>query len=107
MFEAENSDIFDVLAHISFNADIRYRQERRDMAQSQLTQYRDLSARQFVDFLLDLYVRNGIRDFRSSQLAAKVALYNHGTTSDLAKVFGGNAGLREAYYRVQESLYSK
>jgi type I restriction enzyme R subunit len=32
MFHAENSDIFDILAHLSFDCDIKYRQERSEYA---------------------------------------------------------------------------
>lgn len=107
MFEAEDSDIFDILAHLSFGSLIHYREERRSFAESVITPYESLTAQNFIDFLLSLYVRNGIRDFGPSDLSAKIKLFAQGTTSDLAKAFGGNKSLREAYYRVQESLYSK
>lgn len=106
MFEAENSDIFDVLAHLSYGTDIRYRTERRDIASSILDEYESLDARAFLDFLLTLYVRNGILEFRRDGLAAKVALFGR-TPRDLATVFGSNTALRESYYKVQESLYVK
>lgn len=64
MFDAENSDIFDVLAHLSYGTDIRYRTERRDIASTLLDEYESLDARAFLEFLLTLYVRNGILEFR-------------------------------------------
>jgi len=106
MFEAENSDIFDVLAHLSYGTDIRYRTERRDIASTLLDEYESLDARAFLEFLLQLYVRNGILEFRRDGLAAKVALFGR-TPKDLATVFGSNTALREAYYKVQEGLYVK
>lgn len=107
MFEAEDSDIFDVLAHLSFNAEIKYRTERRQIAEKSLEEYENLQAKEFIEFLLTLYVNNGIRDFRRDGLSSKIALYNRGTTAEIAKVFGGNIKLRELYYQVQESLYMK
>ena len=107
MFEAEDSDIFDILAHLSFGSPIHYREERRSFAESAITPYESLTAQSFIDFLLSLYVRNGIRDFGPSDLSTKIKLFAKGTNADLAKAFGGNKSLREAYYRVQESLYSK
>lgn len=106
MFDAENSDIFDVLAHLSYGTDIRYRTERRDIASSILDEYESLDARAFLEFLLQLYVRNGILEFRRDGLAAKVALFGR-TPKDLATVFGSNTALRQAYYKVQEGLYVK
>jgi type I restriction enzyme, R subunit len=106
MFEAENSDIFDVLAHLSYGTDIRYRTERRDIASSILDEYESLDAQAFLDFLLQLYVRNGILEFRKDGLSKKIELFGR-TPKDLASVFGSNTALREAYYKVQESLYVK
>ena len=107
MFEAEDSDIFDILAHLSFNSDILYRRERRQMAEKMVETYETLGAREFLEFLLMLYVRNGIWDFRRDSLSSKIELYNRGTTAQIARQFWGNQWLREAYYRVQESLYVK
>ena len=106
MFEAENSDIFDILAHLSYGTGIRYRTERRDIASTLLDEYESLDARAFLEFLLTTYARNGISEFRKDGLATKVALFGR-TPRDLASVFGSNASLREAYYKVQESLYVK
>ncbi|OIO77127.1 DEAD/DEAH box helicase [Candidatus Gracilibacteria bacterium CG1_02_38_174] len=107
MFEAENSDIFDILAHLSFNADMKYRTERKEMAEKDLNKYTNLGAREFLEFLLQLYVRNGILEFRKDGLSSKLELFNKGTSVQIAKEFGGNKELRVAYYKLQESLYSK
>lgn len=106
MFEAENSDIFDILAHLSYGTDIRYRTERRDIASVLLDSFESLDARAFLEFLLTLYVRNGILEFRKDGLSKKIELFGR-TPRDLATVFGSNTALREAYYKVQESLYVK
>lgn len=87
MFEAEDSDIFDILAHLSFNSDILYRRERRQMAEKMVETYETLGAREFLEFLLVLYVRNGIGDFRRDSLSSKIELYNRGTTAQIARQF--------------------
>lgn len=107
IFEAKDSDIFDILAHLSFNSDILYRKERKQMAEKLVETYENLWAREFLEFLLILYVRNGISDFRRDSLSSKIELFNRGTTAQIARQFWGNQWLREAYYRVQESLYVK
>jgi type I restriction enzyme R subunit len=106
MFEAENSDIFDILAHLSYGTEIRYRTERRDIASGILDEYESLDARAFIEFLFTLYVRNGILEFRKDGLSKKIELFGR-TPRDLAAVFGGNGAVKEAYYRVQEGLYFK
>ncbi len=107
MFEAENSDIFDVLAHLSFNTDLKYREERKEFAEQEVQKYTNLKARDFLEFLLALYVKEGILDFRKDNLALKLELYNKWTQTELAEEFWGTKELREAYYKLQESLYSK
>ena len=107
MFHAENSDIFDILAHLSFDADIKYRAERSKYAESVLTHYESLKAREFLEFLLALYVKQGILDFRRDSLASKIALFNRGQAREIASEFGGINELVDAYYEVQRSLYSK
>jgi len=52
-------------------------------------------------------VRNGILEFRKDGLSSKLELFNKGTSVQIAKEFGGNKELRVAYYKLQESLYSK
>ena len=107
MFHAENSDIFDILAHLSFDRDIKYRAERRQYAESLLSNYESLKAREFLEFLLALYVKQGILDFRRDSLASKIALFNRGQAREIASEFGGMNELVDAYYEVQRSLYSK
>lgn len=107
MFEAENSDIFDILSHLSFNNDIKYRIERKQMAEQELDNYPNLWAREFLEFLLELYVRNWILEFKKDSLSSKIDLFNKWTNSQIAKEFWGNKELRLAYYKLQESLYSK
>ena len=107
MFHAENSDIFDILAHLSFDRDIKYRAERRQYAESVLTHYESLKAREFLEFLLALYVKQGILDFRRDSLASKIALFNRGQAREIASEFGGMDELVDAYYEVQRSLYVK
>lgn len=108
MFGAQDSDIFDVLAHISYGTDMLSRSDRRHIAEPILAEYGTDMARDFVDFLLSLYVREGILGFRRGGLSDKIRLFGRGTTSEIAAAFGGNKdAVRAAYYRVQESLYVK
>ncbi len=107
MFHAENSDIFDILAHLSFDSDIKYRQERSEYAKGIIEHYESLKAQEFLDFLLALYVKQGILDFRKDRLSRKIELYWKWQAREIAQEFWGMEKLVEAYYEVQRSLYSK
>ena len=57
------------------------------MAEQMVETYETLGAREFLEFLLMLYVRNGIGDFRRDSLSSKIELYNRGTTAQIARQF--------------------
>lgn len=107
MFEAENSDIFDILAHISFNSDIKFRAERSQYWEETVEKYQNLKARGFLEFLLGLYVKNWILEFRKDWLASKIALFNQWQPREIAENFGWMQELKNAYYELQKSLYVK
>jgi len=107
MFEAEDSDIFDILAHLSFNCDIKYRKERSLYWEEVIAYYNDFKAREFLEFLLALYVKNWILEFRKDWLSSKIALFNKWQPREIAESFWGIEELKNAYYKIQESLYVK
>lgn len=107
IFEAENSDIFDILAHLSFEVDIKYRSERYVYGEETVKKYENLKAKEFLEFLLGLYVKNGILDFRKDWLSSKIALFNKWQPREIAESFWGIEELKNAYYELQRSLYVK
>lgn len=107
MFEATDSDIFDILAHLSFDSDIKYRSERSIYWEEIVDNYNSLKAREFLEFLLALYVKNWILEFRKDWLASKIELFNKWQAREIASEFGWIEELRNAYYEVQKSLYVK
>ncbi len=107
LFHAEKSDIFDILAHISFDADIKYRKERSEYAKGILENYESLKAQDFLEFLLGIYVQNWILEFRKDGLSSKIQLFNKWQAREIAEEFWGMEKLVEAYYEMQRSLYSK
>lgn len=107
MFEASDSDVFDILAHLSFDSDIKYRSERSIYGEEVVDRYDSFKAREFLEFLLALYVKNWILEFRKDWLASKIKLFNKGQAREVAEEFWGFEELKNAYYEVQKSLYVK
>lgn len=108
MFEAEDSDIFDILAHISFNTDIKKRTQRvayvKD-TQIVFDHYENLKAKEFLEFILEKYAEHGIFELQRNNLWNLINLYKQGSVSDMAGVFGGSESLKKAYYELQEGLF--
>lgn len=108
MFDGNDSDIFDILAHISFNTEIKKRVERvAHVKGSKLlfSQYEDLKAKEFLEFLLEKYQQNGVNEIGKSNLQWLVQLFKKGSVPEIAGCFGGGEKLREAYYELQKELY--
>lgn len=109
MFEASNSDIFDVLNHISHNQQIVTRTQRASKVKenkSFFDVYTDLKAKDFLNFVLERYEQDGIRELDRDKLGELIKLNDGlGTAVEAAKVFGGREELLGAFYELQEQLY--
>lgn len=109
ILDAPESDIFDVLLHISYANDIMTRKERASLTKQNedfFSVYENLKARDFLKFVLERYEQDGIKELKREKLAHLVELNNLGTTKDAAKVFGNIQKLIDAFYKVQEQLYA-
>jgi len=109
IFEAENSDIFDVLLHISYSGEIITRTQRASHTKEDehfFEIYENLKAKDFLKFVLERYEKDGVRELRRDRLADLVELNNLGTTKEAAQVFGGVKNLIDAFYKLQEHLYA-
>lgn len=109
IFEADNSDIFDILMHISYNGDIITRTQRAFHTKTDtkfFDVYENLKARDFLKFVLDRYERDGIKELKRERLSDLVELNNLGTTREAGHVFGSIQNLIDAFYKLQEHLYA-
>ncbi len=109
LFEAKESDIFDILMHISYTNEIITRKQRASTTKENeqfFEIYENLKARDFLKFVLERYELDGIKELKREKLANLVELNNLGTTKDAAKVFGGLQKLVDAFYKIQELLYA-
>jgi len=65
MFAAQDSDIFDVLAHLSFSSKIKTRHERVVWVRDRkiiFDQVEDTDAQKFLEFVLEYYEDNGSQE---------------------------------------------
>ena len=109
IFEAENSDIFDVLLHISYECSLITRSQRAKHAKDDndfFEVFGNLKARDFLRFILERYETDGIKELKRERLSSLIELNNLGTTKEAAKVFGSAQNLIDAFYKLQENLYS-
>jgi len=108
MFDAQDCDIYDVLAHLSFSAEFKKRVERVVRVRDQKIVFEEaptLEARQFLDFLLSHYEDHGSEALLRGKIGSLIKLYDHGTVLDMSKAFGGNDQLIRSWYELQKELF--
>ena len=109
IFEADRSDVFDILMHISYEYNLITRTQRAAHVKGDTAFFEvfaNLKARDFLHFILDRYETDGIRELRRERLSTLVQLNNLGTNREAASVFGSYQNLIDAFYKLQENLYA-
>ncbi len=105
IFEAENSDIYDVLAHLSFNLDIKTIDERVLAVNNSdfVEKYHNKKAKDFIMFILDRYQKDGVKELDEKNLSALVKLSGN-DLSTLKDAFAGYK-IRDEYFGLQREIY--
>jgi len=109
MFEAEDCDIFDLLAFLAFEQPMETRKARADNLRTNsafFSQYQHKKAQNFLHFVLNRYEQGGSTELSRERLPALIELSGLGTTKDASKAFGGKpAYLLAAFKQLQQQLY--
>lgn len=105
IFEAEESDIYDVLAHLSFNLDIKTRTERVLSVENSsfVEKYHSDKAKEFIEFILDRYRKDGVKELDEKNLSVLVKLSGNDSRS-LRESFG-KYDIRDEYFGLQREIY--
>ncbi|WP_439588292.1 EcoAI/FtnUII family type I restriction enzme subunit R [Hydrogenophaga sp.] len=107
VIEADNSDLYDVLAHVSYGADPISRADRATTAR--LAAVADqLSDKQqaFVDFVLAQYVKQGVDELDAEKLSPLLKL-KYSAISDAFAELGSPDQVRRVFVGFQRHLYDK
>ncbi|MBF4269985.1 DEAD/DEAH box helicase, partial [Vibrio anguillarum] len=92
MFEAEDCDIFDLLAFLAFEQPMATRKARADQVRTNsafFNQYQQEKAKQFLHFVLNRYEQTGSTELSRERLPALIELSGLGTVKDASTAFGG------------------
>ncbi|NJB83585.1 EcoAI/FtnUII family type I restriction enzme subunit R [Wenyingzhuangia aestuarii] len=107
MIASPECDIFDVLSHISFSSELMTRKQRVAFVKGEpqlFNIYKNLKAREFLEFVLKHYEAYGSEELQRDKLGDLVKL-KLGTPKDAKTAFGDMKTLLNAYYRLQENIY--
>jgi type I restriction enzyme R subunit len=104
ILNAENSDLFDVLAYIAFHSDIIERSTRADKAKIHLDNY-DPKQQEFLNFVLSQYVKQGVEELDDSKIGDLLIL-KYNAIADAKKELGDIASIRNTFIGFQTYLYN-
>jgi type I restriction enzyme R subunit len=103
--EAENSDLFDVLAYVAFAADPETRAQRADQAKAETHQHFNDRQQAFIDFVLSQYVTQGVEELDADKLTPLLRLKYNNAISDAVADLGGTVQIRTMFAGFQKYLY--
>lgn len=112
MFDAPESDIFDILAHLSFSEEMKTKEERasRVIEHSRvLDQAYQLQAKEFLEYLLQYYVEHGSTELVQSKIWELIELFGQKgkgmSIMDITSAFWGYEALLQAWKELQGELF--
>lgn len=103
--EAENSDLFDVLAYVAFASAPETRAERADHAKAEAHQHFNDRQQAFIDFVLSQYVTQGVEELDADKLTLLLRLKYNNAISDAVADLGGTVEIRMMFAGFQRYLY--
>ena len=106
MIDAEQSDLYDVLAYIAIALAPISREERVNTRKSLIfAHYKDRQL-QFLDFVLDQYVKQGVGELDQEKLPGLIQLKYHAVADAVAEL-GKVSDIRELFTGFQKHLYEQ
>ena len=104
IIEAENSDLFDVLAYIAFNKPPVSRSERVEAHIEDIFQGLDYKQVEFLRFVLDHYIARGVGELDTEKLPDLIEL-KYNSVGDGVRELGPASQIREVFEGFQQHLY--
>jgi len=105
IIEAENSDLFDVLAYVAFALHPQTRLARADQAKVLIHSNYSDKQRGFLEFVLAQYVKQGVDELDQEKLSPLLKLKYQNAISDAVADLGSVEEIRDAFTGFQRYLY--
>lgn len=103
--QAENSDLYDVLAYIAFALPIISRTERVEKSRPAIFRFCSERENEFLDFILDHYIAQGVSELDREKLPGLLELKYH-SVNDAVDALGSVTEIQEMFVGFQGCLYA-
>ena len=107
LIDAKDSDVYDVLAYVAYQAETRTRSDRVSIASSSIRQaFADPKQLEFINFILDKYIEDGVNELATSNIKS-LATLKYDSVTDAARVLGSASVIKETFVGFQKYLYCR
>jgi type I restriction enzyme R subunit len=107
IIDAENSDLFDVLAYVAYASPMLSRQERATQAKRGYSAQINYRQQAFLDFVLSHYVNVGVEELSKEKLTPLLRLKYHDSIADAVADLGKPDEIGRVFAGFQRYLYAK
>jgi type I restriction enzyme R subunit len=107
IIDAENSDLFDVLAHVAYALEPLTRAERADRAMAVISENFNARQKVFLDFVLSHYVAEGVEELDQAKLTPLLKLKYHDSIADAIADLGNPQEIGRLFSGFQHYLYEE
>jgi len=105
--DAEQSDLFDVLAYLRYNLPTLTREARADLARVYINSNFDAKQQAFLDFVLSHYVTEGVEELDPQKLTPLLRLKYHDSIADAVADLGQPEEISKNFAGFQKYLYAE
>lgn len=105
IIDAENSDLFDVLAHVAYAIPTLTREIRAARAKVEIHAHFNSKQQVFLDFVLAHYVQVGVEELDKEKLTPLLRIKYHGAIADAVADLGRPEEIGRVFSGFQKYLY--
>ena len=106
IIDAENSDLFDVLANVAFALQPLTRSNRAEIARNEIHQHFVDKQSAFIDFVLRQYIKQGVDELSQDKLKDLIGL-KYQSIHDATNELGNTSEIRQLFVGFQKYLYQE
>ena len=104
--EMEECDMLDVLAFLAYNTTPIDRQRRAEILQQTTLRQYSKEQQEFVNYIMELYVRNGFKELDSDKLPTLIQMKYHSPHDAIRELKMQPAQIRQFFLGMQRQLYN-
>lgn len=104
LVQAEDSDLFDVLAYVAFARQLISREERVSKTKQSITNSLNNQQKEFIEFVLEQYIEKGVDELNEEKIPDLIKLKYHAVTN-AEEALGSVSKIRNTFFEFQKILY--